>query len=178
MTKSEIHLKKSSKLCTLLIPTILCTTNFWNHYINYQGFAVIRTIYEKSWFYEPITKNNFPLCGSKSTSAPNTSRSKAASLKAYYNLFLRLFISCQSRHGDLEDFFWHESHKFPPSISQNRAIIFVTMSKVMQILENGLRLPAAASQTDTFIIDGATLNISKQPSSCKSLDVYTNDMML
>ena len=54
-------------------------------------------------FYEPITRNNVPLfkSGSKASRKP---QSKSASLKSDINLFSRMYISCQSREGDMDSF--------------------------------------------------------------------------
>ena len=34
------------------------------------------------------------------------------------SLFSRLYVSCQIRSGNLEEFFQHENQAFPPSLSQ------------------------------------------------------------
>ena len=42
-----------------------------------------------------------------------------ASLRSDCNLFSHLFIASKYRDGDLEDFFSHENHPWPPSISEH-----------------------------------------------------------
>ena len=53
---------------------------------------------------------------------PNSVSKKDAQLtlaKCNVSLFSRLFIACQTREGDLENFFSHENRSSPPSLSEN-----------------------------------------------------------
>ena len=69
----------------------------------------------KSW-YDPIKKNKLHLF---SKPAPKQSKAsqQVSSLKSNCALFARLYISCQSRDGDLDEFFKHENQGCPPSLS-------------------------------------------------------------
>ena len=66
--------------------------------------------------YDPIKKNKLHLF---STPAPKQSKAsqQVSSLKSNCALFARLYISCQSRDGDLDEFFKHENQGCPPSLS-------------------------------------------------------------
>jgi hypothetical protein len=35
------------------------------------------------------------------------------------NLFSRMYVSCQNQDGDLENFFRHENHAWPPSLAED-----------------------------------------------------------
>ena len=129
-------------------------------------------------FYEPITKNKFPLFGSKQKPDSKAIKSKLANLKDDCNLFSRLFISCQSRQCDLADFFQHENQKYPPSLSYNGSINSGIKSQLMSILENELDVPVTEPPTDTLIIDGMALVNSRQPGPCKTFDKYADDVIL
>ena len=41
------------------------------------------------------------------------------SMKTDVELFSRLYISCQMRDGNLEDFFQYENQAWPPALSQD-----------------------------------------------------------
>jgi len=45
------------------------------------------------------------------------SRDKVNLLKSESSLFARLYVACQTRGGDLDNFFCHENHPFPSSLS-------------------------------------------------------------
>ncbi len=50
---------------------------------------------------------------------PTKSKQQASSLKSDCNLFSHLYIASQYRDGDLDDFFSHENHPWPPSLSDH-----------------------------------------------------------
>lgn len=66
----------------------------------------------------PIKKNNVVLF---KTPIARKSKVKLASddLKSDYSLFSQLFIASQVREGDLDEFFAHENHPWPPSLSKH-----------------------------------------------------------
>ena len=67
---------------------------------------------------EPITKNKLALFSNPSAkSHPTKQKIQLMSIKNDYNLFSRLYISCQTRDGDLDTFFAHENQSTPPSLS-------------------------------------------------------------
>ena len=131
---------------------------------------------EKSAFYEPLKKNKFRLFNLKQK--PDSSKTKMENLKDDCNLFSRLFISCQSRQCDLQEFFEHENQKCPPSLSQNGMLNSSVKSQLMPILEDGLEMLKTAPNVDSLVIDGASLVNSKQPGSSRTFDDYANDIIL
>lgn len=127
-------------------------------------------------FYEPLKKNKYRLFNPKQKS--ESSKSKLANLKDDCNLFSRLFISCQSRQCDLQEFFEHENQKFPPSLSQNGSLNTGVKSQLMSILETGHEMPNSVPTVDSLVIDGASLVYSKQPGQSRTFDDYANDIIL
>ena len=127
-------------------------------------------------FYEPLKKNKYRLFNPKQKS--KSSKSKLENLKDDCNLFSRLFISCQSRQCDLQEFFEHENQKFPPSLSQNGSLNTGVKSQLMSILETGHEMPNSVPTVDSLVIDGASLVYSKQPGQSRTFDDYANDIIL
>ena len=66
-------------------------------------------------FYQPITKNKVAFFKHEQTA----SHSKKEVLKNDCQLFSRLFISCQTRQCDLQEFFKHENQSTPASFSDS-----------------------------------------------------------
>lgn len=106
-------------------------------------------------FYEPLKKNKYRLFNPKHKS--ESSKAQFANLKDNCNLFTRLFISCQSRQCDLQEFVEHEHKKFPPSLSQNGSLNTCVKSQLMSILETGHEMPNSVLTNDSLVIDGASL---------------------
>ena len=114
-------------------------------------------------FYDSITKNNLPLfkTGSKKTSSKD--KMKISNMKSDLHLFSRMYISCQVREGDLEAFFEHENHAWPPSLAENNMMRLGNKSDLMRCLEGLVQYPQETPRVDTKIIDGAALVHSLDP---------------
>jgi hypothetical protein len=124
-------------------------------------------------FYDSITKNNLPLfkTGSKKTSSKDN-------MKSDLDLFSRMYISCQVREGDLEAFFEHENHAWPPSLAENNMMRLGNKSDLMRCLEGLVQYPQETPRVDTKIIDGAALVHSLDPNKAnvvvKTFKDYVN----
>ena len=66
--------------------------------------------------YDVIPRNNFALFRNKNSVKTTKEKMKVVSLQRERKLYASLYVSCQSREGDLADFFAHENHAYPPSI--------------------------------------------------------------
>jgi len=71
---------------------------------------------EKS-IHDPIRRNSLMLFKCPTTKVKSKHADKIASLKADVNLFSRLNIVAQHRQCDMDTFFSHENHPYPPSLS-------------------------------------------------------------
>lgn len=63
----------------------------------------------------PIKRNKLPLFSRPTAKAVSKKQAQVSALKDDCSLFSRLYISCQTREGDLEEFFRHENQPWPPS---------------------------------------------------------------
>ncbi len=66
---------------------------------------------------EVLPKNKLALFSSPPIKCPSKQKMQVSALKSDCNLFSRLYISCQTRNGDLATFFMHENQSTPPSLS-------------------------------------------------------------
>ena len=106
--------------------------------------------------HEPIRKNHFSIF--KNTGCVSTSKAKdqLEELKSDYSLFSKLFISSQVRDVDLDEFFAHENHPWPPSLSQHGKLRLPgCKSKLLELLETAQ--PEAPSQFDAMVFDGPAI---------------------
>ena len=85
-------------------------------------------------------------------------------------LFSRLYIACQSRDGNLEDFFRYENQACPPS-PQLGKIRLGTKSDLLHCLESTLETESGPvlPGTDVTILDGAAVVNFLKPSAAKTL---------
>ena len=66
---------------------------------------------------DSILRKNLPLWKPGSKSSTSKEKMKLKSVKTDCQLFWKLYIGCQSKDGDLDDFFSHENQGSPPSLS-------------------------------------------------------------
>lgn len=66
---------------------------------------------------DTIKKNNLRLFSKPSSKVQSKAKYQLTSLKTSCDLFARLYISCQARQGNLDEFFKHENQAAPPSLS-------------------------------------------------------------
>ena len=122
----------------------------------YQEFIEERVTGRSKSIYDPIRKNNLPLFRSGQRKRPRSSP-KTVAMKNDVQLFSRLYISCQSRDGDLESFFEHENQPWPPSLAENNSMRHGNKSDLMGCLEALAPRPTNSPEVDVKIIDGAAL---------------------
>ena len=113
---------------------------------------------KKTSIYEIIKKNKFAIFTqpSKPNKAPN--KMEITTLKKSCQLFLRPYIACQVRDGNLYEFFSHENGSYPPSISKNDDLMPGSKSDFLHCLEK-LNKEAAIDNMimDCIILDGAAI---------------------
>ena len=146
----------------------------------YEVFMTNRLIEQSVPLSEPIKKNKLLMF----SRLPPREKSKASlqvtSLKNDVALFSRLYIACQLRDGNLEDFFRYENQACPPSLSQLGKLRLGTKSDLLHCLEstleteNGPVLPG----TDVTILDGAAVVNFLKPSAAKTFDDYSQNIFL
>ena len=92
------------------------------------------------------------------------------SLKSDCALFSRLYIACQTRDGDLDNFFKHENHAYPPSLSQLGQLRFGTKADLTDCLEKLCTSKGEAPVIDVIILNGAA--VINMPVGAKTFQDY------
>ena len=84
---------------------------------------------------DSISRNNLPLWKPASKSSTLKEKMKLQSVKTDCQLFSKLDSGCQSRDGDLDEFFSHENQGSPPSLSDSGKIRSRTKSDLINCME-------------------------------------------
>ena len=131
---------------------------------------------EPSHFHDAIPRNNLPLFASHGKQYSKKT-SQLAYAKDDVNLFSRLYISCQNREGDVDTFFSHENHAWPPSLAENGEMRGAeSKSDILKQLE-----PMADAQlrspddVQVKIVDGAALAQGLEPKSSSQRSITFSD---
>ena len=85
--------------------------------------------------FDPISKNQMPLFSRPPSRGPSKTKQTITSLKSDCTLFSRLYIATQTGDGDLDNFFKHKNHAYPPSLSLPGKLRFGTKSDLVECLE-------------------------------------------
>ena len=100
------------------------------------------------------------------------SKLKMATLNSERRLYANLYVACQSRDGDLDNFFSHENHSFPISLSEYGKLRKATSkSDFIQCLETNVEVKYDAPEVSMKVIDGAAFVNMNRPMTS---DTYGN----
>ena len=102
----------------------------------FQIFITERLVDRTKSIYDVIPPNKLNIFGSPCPKTAGKGKQQTASLKNDIGLFLRLYISCQTREGNLDHFFRHENQSYPPSLSDDRSMHLGANSDLLACLED------------------------------------------
>ncbi len=138
----------------------------------YESFMVDRLQMCTTAITDTIHRNNLTLFGMRQPSQYKA-QSKLASLKSDCNLFARLYIGCQARDGNLEDFFKHENQACPPALSVMGKLRVTTKSDLLPCLEVST---SDCPEVDMKILDGAVVVNMLPPGKCRTFQEYATEV--
>ena len=101
----------------------------------YDKYMTERLIERTTPVFDPISKNQIPLFSQPPSRGPSKTKQTIISLKSDCTLFSQLCIATQTRDGDLDNFFKHENHEYPTSLSLPGQLWFGTKSDLLACLE-------------------------------------------
>lgn len=84
----------------------------------FQAFVQERFVKRTRPVSDPVKKNSFPTFDATSKKATSKDKAKLRVLKEDCSLFGELYIACQTRDGNLEEFFSFENQPWSPSIAE------------------------------------------------------------
>ncbi|XP_056003733.1 uncharacterized protein LOC130049767 [Ostrea edulis] len=103
---------------------------------------------------------------------PSSKHLKQKHLKEECQLFSKLFISCQSRECDFQEFFKHENQAFLASLSDNGKLLSCQKSQLVPLLEDKITLPDVLPGVEVIIINGLDLVNANPPRTSKTFEEY------
>ena len=143
----------------------------------YEEYVQERLVKCEKSIHLTIQKNNLPLFRKKNTVSTSNAKLKVASLKDDCKLYASLYIACQSRSGDLAEFFSHENHSYPPSISEYGKLRKSTKADFVGILESARETREVAPEDVTMkVFDGAAIVQMTRSSTVKTYGEYSKNI--
>ena len=126
---------------------------------------------------DTIHRNKLPLFNSV-TRKPPKGKQQVTSLKKEAELFSRLYISCQTRDGNLEEFFRHENQACPPALSESEKLHTGTKSDLLLCLEGCAKSQSESPPATAIVLDGAAITQMLKPGDTKTFDEYAHRIFI
>ena len=125
---------------------------------------------------DTIERNKLPLFGTSVPTTTNKTKLQVTTLKNDCNLFARLYIACQSREGNLQEFFKHENQSTPPSLSSGDKMRSGQKSELIDCLEADVQ--TTCPNVDVKILDAAAIVNMLSPGKCKTFQEYSKSVFV
>lgn len=100
-----------------------------------------RFITQAKLVMDTIKQNKLPLFSRPPMRNPSKQKLEVSSLKDNCALFAQLYVSCQVRKGNIDEFFTHENTDYPPSLSEFGHLRLGGKSDLTTCLEEELNEP-------------------------------------
>ena len=97
-------------------------------------------------------------------------------LKTDCTLLARLYIACQTRGGDLDEFFSHENQSHPPSLSRLGNLRMGTKSDLVTCLSECHTSYDALPKIDALVLDGPAVVQMLKPGHVKKFSDYAQQV--
>lgn len=127
--------------------------------------------------HEPIKKNSLALFRSPLPKAKSKQKGDVSMLKDDVALFSRLYIVAQNRDADMGNFFKHENHPHPPSLSERGKLRQGKKSDLIGILAMQTEGEPPAS-LDVRVLDGAAVVHMLPVTNIKTFNDYATDVFI
>ena len=106
---------------------------------------------------DTISKNKLPWFNICSAKCPSKTKQQITDLKTDCALFGQMYIGSLARQGDLHNFFKHENHKCPPSLSDMGQLRQGAKSDLLECIEACSSPSQDIPIVDAMILDGAAI---------------------
>ena len=127
--------------------------------------------------YDSISKNYLKLFRHRNDVSRKSQEINSS--KSDCRLYGNLYIACQERKGDLEEFFQHENNSYPPAISEYEKLRNCNSKSDFLGCIKEIHEPSRAKPTaECSIIDGAAFVNVHQPRTSKNFVEYKAEYIL
>ena len=93
-------------------------------------------------------------------------------------MFGQMYIACQSRDGDINEFFRHENQSSPPALAERGMMRSCTKSDLVTCLEKQAEPTNTAPDVTAKILDGSAIVHMLAPRKCKTFHDYAEKVFV
>ena len=106
---------------------------------------------------DKLSNNTLALFSRSQTKTQSKQQMQLTAVKSACSLFLRLYIECQSRNGDLDLFFSHGNKAAPPALSTGGKPSIAVKASLLHCLMSDQTETTSAPVVDATILNGAAI---------------------
>ncbi|KAG1649787.1 hypothetical protein GQR58_028625 [Nymphon striatum] len=140
----------------------------------FELFTKNRLIDRSKSLHDVISRNKLPLFNTPIIKPVPKSKQALTTMKGNMELFSRMYIGCQTRDGNLDDFFQHENRAYPPSLSEGGNLRLGSKSDLLNCMEELSKAKSDAPVVTSVILDGAAIVQMMKPGTTRTFDEYAN----
>ena len=144
----------------------------------YAAFVSDRIKTNSTSLFAPLKKNKFSFFVKSRKSAMAKLKSKLVASRNDASLFSRLYIACQIRNSNLDQFFCHENQPYPPALSPSGDLNFGCKSDLLTCLESCSPSIQTEPKVDGIILDGSAIVNMLKPSNVKNFGEYVDSIFM
>ena len=139
-----------------------------------KTFIAERLMERKKPLTDSIKRNKFSFFTTYSQKTATTTAQQLSSMKRDCFLYSTLYISCQTRSGDVDKFFAHENQGCPPSLSDQGNLRHPKKKSELAECFQALTTPQSQIPTDVnvIIINGAAVVNMVKPGTERTFSDY------
>ncbi|KAG1672959.1 CUGBP Elav-like family member 2 [Nymphon striatum] len=140
----------------------------------FELFTKDRLIDRSKSLHDVISRNKLPLFNTPTIKPVPKSKQALTTMKGDMELFSRMYIGCQTRDGNLDDFFQHENRAYPPSLSERGNLRLGSKSDLLNCMEELSKAKSDAPVVTSVILDGVAIVQMMKPGTTRTFDEYAN----
>lgn len=125
-----------------------------------------------------IPRNKLKVFSTSTPRSQSKGQQQLASIKNDRELFARLYIGCQTRDRNLEEFFRHENQACPPALSDGGSLCTGTKSDLLTCLEEVSDTQTETPVTTCIVLDGAAIVQMLKPAASKTFEEYAQQIFI
>ena len=145
----------------------------------FQAFIKECLVDKSKSIHDVIHRNKLKLFKNMAKTNVSKGKKQLTSLKSDVGLFSRLYIGCQTRDGNLEEFFRHENQAYPPALSDCGNLYLGTKSDLLVCLEDLSETQSEVPVVSTVVLDGGVIvQMLKPATAVKCFAEYASQIFI
>ncbi|KAG7178201.1 hypothetical protein Hamer_G004002 [Homarus americanus] len=125
-----------------------------------------------------LHRNKLKLFSASISSKGSKGKEQLASLKHDVSLFSWLYIGCQTRDGNLEEFFRHKNQACPPTLSDGGSIHLYTKSDLLACLGDLSVAQTEAPPATSVVLGAAAVLQMLKPAAARNFEEYAQEVFI